>query len=86
MLYFPQESRVSAPFHSVFKGCFVPSFFKKENIIIRKNGADGIHVDSYGSCEKVRDPAGEAEAARRSPHGKRSVFSLRVTTTKPIQN
>ena len=47
----------------------------------RKYEADGIHVDSYGSCEKVRDPAGEAEAARRSPHGKRSVFRLRVIIT-----
>jgi len=45
------------------------SIFESEN----KVGLERRPLDSYGSCEKVRDSAGMSdEEAWRSPHGKRA--------------
>ena len=52
-------------------------FFQLKKRISWKNRASGIYVDSCG----ISDPGGEAEEAQSEPHGKRSVFRLRVITT-----
>ncbi|AYV66974.1 hypothetical protein C2I06_08875 [Niallia circulans] len=69
----------SAPFHSVFKDYLVPAFFSKEN----KTEQTEYTETPMGAARKSKTPQERSdEEAWRSPHGKRSVFSLRAITTK----